>query len=285
MRKKTYIGIDMGGTTIEGGLVSSHGRIIRRATSFVPSHRKKRTIIRKVRGVIEKLLNSNTRCVGIGLGWPAAVNIPIRGTTIRWILEKQFKLPVYLDNDANCFALAEALIGSGKKYSIVVGITLGTGVGCGIVIDKKLYHGKGEASEFGHTSLNYRGHRCACGNYGCLEEYVGKRGVARLAKKYGNAKIEGYDLYQLAQERNKEALLVWKEMGKLLGIGIVNAINAYDPEVIILGGKISRAWKYFSKEMKREIKRRSFIKPCPIKVSTLKNSAITGAALLAKQNL
>ncbi|MBU1074954.1 ROK family protein [Patescibacteria group bacterium] len=283
--QKTYIGIDMGGTTLEGGLVSSKGRVLETFTTLVPIRYRKRLIIQQVVKNVRELLQASKECAGIGLGWPAAVNIPVKGYLVKSRLERAFDLPVFLDNDANCFTLAESLAGKGKHHPIVVGITLGTGIGGGLVIDHKIYHGRREAPEIGHTTLDYNGPQCPCGNSGCFEEYVGKKGIAWLARKYDLPTTDGYGLYTLAKRGNIKALRAWREMGKYLGIGLVNVINSYDPDVIILGGKISRAWKFFSLSMRKEILKRSFIRPCPIRISSLKNSAIIGSAMLAKQAL
>ncbi|MFA6392080.1 MAG: ROK family protein [Patescibacteria group bacterium] len=285
MKQKTYIGIDMGGTTLEGGLVSSKGKVLETFTTLVPTRHRQRLIIKKVIENVQLLLQSSEECAGIGLGWPAAVNIPVRGSLIKSRLERAFRLPVFLDNDANCFALAEAMVGKGKHQNIVTGITLGTGIGGGLVIDQKIYHGRKEASEIGHTTLDYNGPQCECGNSGCFEQYVGKKGIAWLARKYDLPTADGLGLYKLAKHGNIKALRAWREMGKYLGIGLVNTINVYDPDVIVLGGKISQAWKFFSLSMRKEMTRRSLIRPCSIRISSLKNSAIIGAAMLAKQTL
>ena len=199
-------------------------------------------------------------------------------------LEKKIPLPVWVENDASCFALAESLIGAGKNYSVVLGITLGTGLGGGLVINQKIFKGKGGASELGHTILDFHGPKCECGNAGCLEQFVGKKGLARLAKQHHFATKEGAALYRLAQDGNKKALRIWQVLGSFLGIGLVNAINVYDPEIIVLGGGISQAGKFFKKAMESEIKRRSFLKPGLIKVSQLKKGGVIGAALLAKRS-
>lgn len=283
MKQKLYLGIDMGGSNVKGGLVTPHGKIIKQFILPTPRSRRNKDIVFTVNKVVEYLINFQ-RPFGIGLGWPGTANVPLKGKIMKKVLEKKFKLPVLLENDANCFALGEALLGKGKKYSIVLGITIGTGIGCGLVINKKIYRGKGRASELGHTTFDFQGPVCECGSRGCFEQYVGKKGLKRLAEKYNLRENDGLVLFQQAKRGNKKALKIWQEMGKLLGLGIVNAINAYDPEIIILGGKISGAWRFFKKEMENEIRKRSFIKHCPIKTSNLANSAIVGAAALIFHN-
>lgn len=283
---KTFLGFDVGGTSIKGGLVSSQGKIIKLASAPTQNHLGKKQIAKNVLQVAEELLAGHKKdCLAIGLGWPSRANVCLFDKEIKKILEKKFKLPVILENDANLFTLYEATIGQGKKYSFVVGVTLGTGIGCGLVIKKKIYCGKGGASELGHMILNFNGPRCKCGSVGCFEEYASSRSIARLAKKYKLAGQDGEKLYKLAKKGNQRALQVWKEFGKYVGLGMVSTINVYDPEIIILGGKISRAWKFFFPTMQKEVKTKFLLKPCPIKVSMVENAAILGAAILAQQNL
>jgi glucokinase len=282
---KTFLGFDVGGTKIEGGLISGQGKLLKLASAPTQNHLGKKQIAKNVLRVAQELLTDTKNCMGIGLGWPSRANVCLLDQEIKKILEKKLGLPVILNNDANLFTFCEAMIGWGQKYSFVVGVTLGTGIGCGLVINKKIYAGKGGASELGHMILNFNGPRCKCGNFGCWEEYAGSRSLVRLAKKYKLPGKNGEELYQLAKQGNKQAKLVWQEFGKYVGLGLVSTINAYDPEIIILGGKISRAWPFFFPTMHREIKTKSILKPCPLKISRLGNAAVIGAGILAKQNL
>lgn len=282
---KTYLGFDVGGTNIEGGLVSNTGRIIKLSSLPTQADLGKKQTAHNVVKVAEELLATNPNCLGIGLGWPSVANVPLTGPVIKKILEKKIKLPVILNNDANLFTLAEATIGQGKKYSIVVGLTFGTGVGAGLVIDREIYSGRGLASELGHITLNFKGPKCKCGNRGCFEEYAGKRALRRLGKKYKTSQQGGVNLEKLARQGDKKALKVWADIGRAIGTGIISAINAYDPEIIILGGKISRAYPFFKTTMNEIIKKGSLTRACPIKVSRMTNAAIIGGALLVKQTI
>jgi glucokinase len=283
---KTFLGFDVGGTNIKGGLVTSQGKIIKLVSVPTQNHLGKKQIAEKVLRVTTELLAGHKKdCRAIGLGWPSQTNVCLPGKTIKKILEKKFKLPTILENDANLFAFYEALLGQGKKYSWIVGVTLGTGVGGGLIIKNKIYAGKGGTVELGHMIMNFDGPRCQCGSAGCFEEYAGSRSLARLAKKYKLANTTGQELYQLAKQHNKKALRIWKEFGRYLGLGLVSTINIFDPEIIVLGGKISQAWPFFFPSLQREIKNKAFFKTCPVKISPTKNAAIIGAALLAKQKL
>jgi len=281
--KEVFIGFDVGGTNIVGGLISKQGKILSSQSHPTQNNLGKKQIARNVIKIAEGLLGDNFKCIGIGLGWPSTVNICLSDKEIKVILEKKFKVPVFFDNDANLFAYSEALIGQAKKYSVVVGVTLGTGLGCGLIVDKKIYHGKGGASEFGHVSINLDGPKCACGSTGCFEEYAGSRAIRRLATKYKLGDKDGQVLSKLAKQGDKKAMKLWEEFGKQIGPGMVSIINAYDPEIIILGGQISGAWEFFHQSMNKEIKQRALLEPPVIKVSKLHNATIIGAGLLAKE--
>ncbi|MBT6691553.1 ROK family protein [Candidatus Parcubacteria bacterium] len=280
--RKAFIGFDVGGTNIEGALISKEYTVLSLKSHPTQNNLGKKQVAKNVIKVAEELLGNN-KLSGIGLGWPTTrANIKLSGKEIKNILEKKFKVPVFFNNDADVFALSEAIIGQGKKYSIVVALTLGTGVGCGVVVDKKIYHGRGGASEFGHVSLNFNGPKCVCGNTGCFEEYAGSRALKRLGKKYKLNTGDGLALYNLAKQGNKKALRLWQEFGQQLGLGIISIIHAYDPEIIILGGQISKAWKFFHQSMEKEIKNKILFKPIPIKVSKLQKPNIIGTKLLQK---
>jgi len=189
---------------------------------------------------------------------------------------------VFVDNDANCFALGEAVYGSGKKHNCVIGLTIGTGVGGGIVINKKVLHGRLNAGELGHMTIKFDGRKARSCNNGDVEEYVSTRGIMRTAKGL-NVKTP-FDIYKLALCGNKKALKSFEETGFYLGIAVANFVNIFDPDVVIIGGGISHAWIFFSKSMKKTVKERAYVNKNPIIVkSKLKDAAILGAASLVKK--
>ena len=282
---KYIIGVDLGGTNIKTALVTQQGKIIKKYE--IPTEAKKgtKTVINNIITSIETVKIKNI--VGIGIGSPGPlnyktgvitnpVNLPFRNTPLKNIIEKKLKLKTFLDNDANCFALAEAIFGQGKKYDNVVGITLGTGFGGGIVINKKPYHGKNNAAEFGHTTINYDGPKSKCGNDGCIETHVAARGITSIYNK----KSDPYSIQKLSFKGNIRAIKTYEKMGYYLGIGLTNILYALDPDIIVIGGKISNAWKFFNKSMNKAVKERYFSKPCKIVKSNLKEAGILGAAAL-----
>ncbi|OGY93362.1 MAG: hypothetical protein A2406_00010 [Candidatus Komeilibacteria bacterium RIFOXYC1_FULL_37_11] len=280
--RQAFIGFDVGGTNIAAGIVSPHGRILKFISHPAEAKKGKKQIAQNTLLVLDSLLKSNISCLGLCLAWPSPANMPLTLEEIKGIINKKYRYPIYFENDANLFTLAEALIGQGKKYKTVVGLTLGTGIGCGVVDNKKIFNGRGLASEFGHVSLNFNGPVCVCGQRGCFEEYAGSRTLRRLAKKYKLSSQTGRELYDLAKGGNKKALKVWQDFGKNLGLGLNGVIKAYDPDIIVLGGQISRAYQFFKGAMYQELRYRPFFKLPIIKVSKLKNAAIVAAAFMDK---
>jgi len=281
------LGIDIGGTNIEAGQVDDKGRILKKIIVKTESKKGKKAVVENIIKAIEKVITDDI--VGIGIGAPGPldikkgvlgkiVNIPLDNIHIKSIIKNRFKKAVFLNNDANCFVLGEAFFGAGKSMTNIIGLTLGTGVGGGIVISKKLYIGRNNGGELGHTTINFNGLDCKCGNNGCIESHIGKKAIIRYAKGMANSPLE---LYELACKGDEKAKNVWEQVGKYLGIGIANFIDIFDPDVIVIGGNISRAWKFFNKTMKKEAKKRSLFKPCSIVKSKLGSRAsILGAASL-----
>lgn len=282
---KSIIGVDIGGTTIKAGVVSK-SKVIKKTKLKTEDNKGKAIVINNIISSIERLMDKNVAAICIGCPGPLnyktgligkTPNLPLGGVNLKKIIKKKFKKKVYIDNDANCFALAEAVLGAGKKYKNVVGLTIGTGLGSGLVINKKVYHGKCFATEIGHMTINFNGPKSRCGNDGCLESYVSIRGILSIAKRLNVKSVE--ELSNLASLGNKRALAVWKETGSYLGIGIANVINILNPEIIIIGGQIAKAWPYFNKKMKEIVKKRALFS-CKIVKSELKDAGILGAALL-----
>ena len=283
------IGVDLGGTTIKSALISKAGKIIKKHEIATEAEKGAQKVIKNIICSIEKVKNG--KILGIGIGSPGPmdykrgiitnpVNLPFKSVPLKKIIQKKYSLPVFLDNDAKCFTLAEAIFGQGKNYENVVGITLGTGFGCGLVINKKIYHGRSNATEFGHTTIDYKGIKSKSGNNGSIEEYAAARGITKL---FGN-NTEPKEIYNLALKGNKKAIKAYKKMGAYLGIALTNIAYTLDPDIIIIGGKISNAWPFFHKSMESEIRKRYFAKPPRIVKSKLKDAGILGAAALVMEN-
>lgn len=195
---------------------------------------------------------------------------------------KKFSKKVVLENDANCAALGALALEKGAGYKVrnIACFTLGTGFGCGLIVDRKLYVGKGNASEFGHITIDLDGKKCNCRNYGCLENYVSKKGLLRIMKKKG-LKGNVFKLEDLAKKGNKKALAVYREFGRYLAVGLVNITNILDPDVIYLTGGLSKAGEFFVSFAVKEAKKRFFRGMGPrIKVYKGELSILGGLELL-----
>jgi glucokinase len=288
MDSKKYIGIDIGGTKI-AAILFSNGKILNMRKIKTP-HEKRLFII----SIIEliKEVKGNEKISGIGVGVPGGVdrkkgiilqmpNIKtIKNLELKKIIEKEFKVEMKLENDGNCMSIAEFLFGGEKGKENLVSLTLGTGIGGGIIINKKLYIGRGSAGEMGHITINSEGYKCNCGSIGCFEEYGASRAIERFAKEEDMKTIDPLEIETMARAGDKKALNIYKKIGYYLGVGIGTIIKCFDPEVIILSGSLSHASELFLDETRREVKKRVFFKTPEIKVSKLKNSPAIGAASL-----
>jgi len=285
------IGVDLGGTNTKAGLVTREGKIVARAEVPTEAHKGQKVVIKNILDSIEKIKNSKKgKIIGIGIGSPGPldfksgkilnpVNLPLKNTPLKNIVEKKFKIKTFLDNDANCYALGEARFGAAKGYKNVLGMTLGTGIGGGIILGGKPYRGRGNAAEIGHMTIDYKGPKSKCGNDGCIEAHAAAKGILSWTR---NIDVEStLQLYTLAKKGNKEAKRVFSQIGDFLGIAIANLVYAFDPDIIVLGGKISNAWPFFSKSMNETIRKRYFSKPCEIARTALgRDAGILGAAAL-----
>ncbi len=285
-----HIGIDIGGTSIKGGVVKD-SEILKIERAKTPQDKEE--FVFAIKNVIQYLLEEYSGQIeGIGIGCPGPLDAA-KGVTLKTPnipqymdlgkLRKEFSLPIVFNNDANCFALAEAVYGAGRDFSHVLGITLGTGFGAGLVINKKCYTGKGNALEIGHTIIKKdekesRDNLCK----GCVEQYLGAAGLIALAQKYGLEVKDPVEIYQIASLKNAKALEAFKEFGRNFGVALTNCICAFDPEIIVVGGSISQAWSYFEEAMHAALEEYCVQELPMIVRSTLKEPGIVGASLLVK---
>jgi len=259
------IGVDIGGTYIKAGIVSGN-KVVRKVV--VKTGKTKKEIIKNILNSIEALFDKRIKSIGIGCPGPAdyekgvvgnTPNLPLRGINLKKIVADNSGRKVLMQNDASCFVFGESIR---LKKKNVVGLTLGTGVGGGIVVEGKLYKGQGNAGHFGHCTIKFDGLKGDF-NQGSLESYVSAKSIKKM---YGKAP---------ESLKSKKA---WNEIGEKLGISIANLINAFDPDVVVLGGGISKAFRLFKDGMNKEIRKRA-IRNVPVIVGN-ENSSIIGAASL-----
>lgn len=291
---KYRIGIDLGGTNIKMGLIKGD-KVINKIKKPTGSKADKKYILEILIQSINEIKKSINKkeIYSIGIGVPGTLNkkrdkvlhlpnIPnFKNIALKKILEDEFKIPVKMDNDTNAFALAESLYGAGKGKNNIICITIGTGLGGAIIINKKLYYGKCCAGELGHITINFKGKKCNCGNKGCLEEYVSSRAIARYSKQIMGKIYHPLEIENMAKKGNKKAKKVYEKLGEYLGIGLVNLNNIFNPDLIIIGGSISNAGNLIINKTKKILKERSMLVPAKIVKTKLKeNAGIIGAAYL-----
>jgi len=315
----TYIaGVDLGGTTINTGVVSADGtRVLGMHTAPTNAEKGPKYVVDKIIGMVRESMRiaaaeggfDESAIVGIGIGSPGPLdratgtvietpNLGWRNFPLRDLVANAIGLPAELDNDANAATIGEWWVGAGKNVETMVGVTLGTGIGGGIVLGGKVYHGASDvAGEIGHMSIDSTGRKCKCGNYGCLEAYASGPAIAARA-------IEGLqsgeqsvmpdlvdgDLSRLTAETVYEGIVagdayareVMRDTAKFLGSGLANLINVLNPEMIVISGGVTRAGEHLLEPLRNEVKRRAFrnaFEACRIVTSELGSMAgVIGAA-------
>ena len=314
-----YLGIDIGGTGLKAGLVDEQGTI--EAGKSVPVDAKHpdfdRYLAEELASLTKLLLFENDLTVEdvpyVGMGVPGscddnkgiflfAPNLPVRNMELRKLFQEHLDVPVRLGNDANCAALGEYRAGAGKQYSSMVLITLGTGVGTGIILDGKMWTGcNGAGAEGGHMVVRPGGLECGCGRKGCFEVYASASGLIRMAiEQMRNEKssllwtladgveknVTGRIVFQAAEEKDPTAEKVLEEYIDVLSEGCLNIINLLQPEVIVLGGGISGASDALLLEPLRErtygrdMAKYSLPKTTIVKAELGNDAGIIGAAFL-----
>jgi len=265
--KKTAIAVDVGGTKIAAGIVDIDGHLqsLSRADTPIASSDE---VVAAIERIIETLFNSSGGVVGIGLSVAGTIdfkngmivespNLPFSNLRLREKIESEFGLPTLLDNDGNLATFGEKHYGAARSAQNVIGLTLGTGIGAGIIINGCLYRGAtGSAAEIGHMVIQATGPRCTCGSYGCFEEMAAGRTLVKLAKEKVERdresqilqlaegeieKITGPIVTEAARAGDKIANEVFNEIGFWLGIGINNILNIFNPEVVVIGGGMAEA--------------------------------------------
>ncbi len=313
MADSYVIAIDLGGTNIKAGLVSESGEVEDFISDPSLASLGLRQSSGKLRAMIGKLARKQSGIRGIGIGIAGIVDV-VNGVvtespnfsgwkdiSVKDIIDSEFDIPVFVDNDANVNALGEWWLGAGKGSSNMACLTLGTGVGGGLILNGRLFHGgQGMAGEAGHMAINPRGPKCGCGNRGCLEMYASSQGLARMVgdelrsctddsyrQKIKDVlkKEEIKGLAGLAAEGDELAITVFKRMGYYLGVGTASLNNLLNLELVVLSGGISNAFDLFKSSMQEEINSRCFEAPLGIlriRQGTLGGRAgVIGAAALA----
>lgn len=306
------VGIDIGGTNLVVGTVAEDGSDLVGLVSepTLPEQGPDAVLDRIAKLARHSMAQAKGReILGVGIGSPGPldtrrgvvlltpnlgwVNLPLRDR-----VSKALGLPATLDNDANCAVFGEWWRGAARGSKHVVGLTIGTGIGGGIVLDGEIYHGASDvAGEIGHMSIDSMGRRCKCGNYGCLEAYASGPAIAARAVEGIDAgaettlpqyvandlsKITAQVVYEAAHDGDPYALEVVRETAKFLGAGVASIINVFNPEVVVICGGVTLAGDKLFVPLRSEVKRRAFrpaVEACRIVPGELQGTAgVYGAA-------
>ncbi len=306
MAKKFMVAIDLGGTNLKIAIVDLKYRIRYKKILDTQRFFKKTVLISAIVDSVKQIIKEKNLkrkvLFGVGLGLPGPVdverglvhffpNIPgFKEVNLRSILQKKLRLPVFIDNDANLMALAEHKLGAGKGLNNLVCLTLGTGVGGGIIIAGRLYRGsKFAAGEIGHTPVNENGPSCNCGGRACLEVYIGNKRIIEQARAVFKRNISLEELSKLAKNKNKAALNIWLNAGRRLGIALSGAVNLLNPDGIVIGGGVANAGDFLFKKIRETISSRAMSVPAQsvkiLKAKLGKDAGLIGAAILAKEGV
>lgn len=322
--KPFILGVDLGGTNIVVGAMPADGSAMF-AAHAEPTHAEDgadRVIARIVRLVEDAIVTTmretgiaRTDFAGIGIGAPGPLdresgvvlitpNLGWTNVPLRDRVTEAIGLPGALDNDANCATLGEWWIGAARGARHALGLTIGTGIGGGIVLDGALYHGaSGIAGELGHTSIDSNGRRCKCGNYGCLEAYASGPAIATRAREALDGQeasvlremvrddliqITAQTVYEAAERGDVIARDVVRDTARFLGTGIANLVNIFNPEVVVIAGGVTQAGDALFEPLRAEVRRRAFrpaVSVCRIVPGELPGTAgVVGAIAMFKQD-
>lgn len=324
-RLRYIVGVDLGGTNIVAGALSEDGNevIALRSEPTRPDQGAEAVIDRIVRMIdtviAETIAQTGAKkgdVIGIGVGAPGpldrergiVITTPNLGWTnfpLRDVIAERTGITTRLDNDANCATLGEWWLGAARGARNVVGMTIGTGIGGGLILNGRLYHGASDvAGEIGHTTIDVTGRLCKCGNYGCLEAYASGPSIAErareavagdedslLARMVGRQldRLTAATVYEAAKLGDDVAIDVVRETARFLGAGIANLLNIFNPDVVVIAGGVTQAGEALFNPLLREVRKRAFrpaVDACRIVPGELPGSAgVVGAVGTFKQQM
>ncbi len=282
------IGVDLGGTNLRIAAVDEGGRLMEKMTTGTQVARGRDQVIDEMTAAIRELARKFTsdKLLGIGIGVPGIIdmetgmlrespNLPgWHDYPVRDEIEKRLGTRVILENDANSAALGEKWLGAARDHEDMCMLTLGTGVGGGIVLDGRVWHGfKGMAGELGHLTIEPGGPACGCGSRGCVEQFASATAVLRMAREViasgrapelaraqsDNPEFGSKIVYQMAIQGDRAAQEIYHKVGWALGIVVADLVNIFNLPIYVIGGGVASAWDAFAPAMLKEVAARSFV--------------------------
>ncbi|MCI0352591.1 MAG: ROK family protein [Acidobacteriales bacterium] len=307
------IGVDLGGTSLRIAAVDSGGTLLEKVTTGTKVAMGRDHVIGEMADAIRSIarkFSASGRLSGIGIGVPGIIDLDTgmlrespnlpgwHNYPVREEIERRLKTQVILENDANAAAFGEKWLGAAQEVDSMCMLTLGTGVGGGIVLDGKIWHGmKGMAGELGHMNVEPEGPPCGCGSRGCIEQLASATAIKRMAVEAvatGNAPELGRAMredpefsakvvYQMAVQGDEPAQRIFTEVGRALGIVVADLVNIFNLPMYVIGGGVASAWEAFSPAMLAEVQSRSFVYratvPKPNQPPGAKKTLVTRALL------
>jgi glucokinase len=286
---KFSIGVDLGGTNLRIAAVDDQGTLVEKVTLGTKVSLGRDHVIDDMCDAIQRMaakFKDTAPLLGIGIGIPGFIDMEtglLRESPnlpgwaeypVRAEIERRLKTIVILENDANAAALGEQWLGAGKDYADMAMLTLGTGVGGGLVMGGKVWRGaNGMAGEVGHMTVEPDGHPCKCGNIGCLEQYASATAVVRMAREaisansgsalagaaHSDAEFSAKSIYNLAIQGDEDARKIFRYAGRCLGIALASLVNVLNLPIYLIGGGVASAWEAFSPAVFEELRRRSVV--------------------------
>ncbi len=304
--------VDLGGTHLRVALVDETGTILKQTKQETPKSDSAEGVVAALVAAARNWHSYREAVVAASIMVPGAVdsdksvvlqapNLPsLVNFALKAELEQRLGWPVFLENDANAAAVGEMWLGAARGCCDVISVTLGTGVGGGVILDGKLWRGShGSAGEIGHTTVDpFSGLKCKCGNTGCLEMFASATAIVRMTRENlalfpeTRLKSEGLTaekVYEAGRDGDELARAVFKSFGMYLGIGLANLINLIDPQIIVIAGGAVNGWDLFAEEMYRQVGERAFRTTAQqVKIARAEcgdNAGLLGAARLARNSL
>ena len=316
----TYIGVDIGGTNLKAGMVNEEGRILATQKMKIAQIDHQETLAWTIVAMIQDLAHATEtpldQISSVGVGVPGAVeirsgsiiytcNLPLKNVPLRRLFHRYLQLPLYIENDANCAAVGEYYIGAGRNSKRFVTVTLGTGIGGGIIHNGKIFHGSnGMAGEVGHMCIEADGALCACGRRGCWEQYASASALKRMTVEAveqnprsilaqvvaeNSGKVSGQSAFIAARQGDPVGQEVCDTYIRYLSIGLANVVNIFQPDTLAIGGGISHeADEQLLIPVREQVARQTI--PCNrdkmtriVKAELGNQAGIIGAALLGRK--
>ena len=303
LSQRLVFAVDLGGTHLRVALVDDTGNILQHLKRETPKGASPDGILEALANAASEWHCDEQPVVAAAIMVPGAVdtdkavvvqapNLPsLINFELKAELQQRLGWPVFLENDANAAAVGEMWLGAARGCTDVVSVTLGTGVGGGVILNGKLWRGShGSAGEIGHTTVDpFSGLKCKCGNTGCLELFASATAIVRMARELGMKELTAEDVYEAGRNGDELALSVFNRFGMYLGIGLANLMNLIDQQIIVITGGATNGWDLFASEMYRQVGERAFRATAQqVKIAKAEcgdNAGLLGAARIALQDL